>query len=232
MDIISQNDDILIVNKPAGVPSQSDMGGDADALTLAREQLRDSGEPHSLWIVHRLDRVVGGLLLLARNKSAAAKLSAAFAENKIEKKYLAVVEGRLPDGTLKDFLRRDARMGRAFVCDGGHKDAKAAELSVKTLSSVNTDKGELSLLLVTLRTGRFHQIRAQLSARGTPIVGDGKYGSRIRAQYPALFCHSLKAELLKSAVNVAILPDNRLYPWSLFESLAPFSNKSDSEDIS
>ncbi len=231
MEIVGISDDILIINKPAGIPSQSDTSGDLDAMTLAREELRREGIPDGLWLVHRLDRVVGGLMLFARSKSAAAKLSAHFSEGRIEKQYIAVVEGEISDVTLTDYIRRDARMGRAFICKRDDRDAKEAVLSVHSLASLNTERGALSLVLVSLKTGRFHQIRAQLSNHGNPIAGDGKYGSRIRAEFPALFSHRVKIKSGLPFLNVGILPDKNKYPWSVFAELAPFKKTNDGEDM-
>ena len=102
MQILHLDKNLIAVSKPCGMPSQSDPTGDKDAMTLASELLRDMGERDSLWLVHRLDRVVGGVIVFARNREAAATLSCLFAERGAKKQYLAVAEGDLSGGTLTD----------------------------------------------------------------------------------------------------------------------------------
>ena len=92
--IVFKNKNAVIIYKPPGIPSQSDLSGDPDALTLTSSLLATAGEPHELYLVHRLDRVVGGIMVLARNKKSAAALSALVSGEGIGKEYLAVVEGR------------------------------------------------------------------------------------------------------------------------------------------
>ena len=217
MQILHLDKNLIAVNKPYGMPSQSDLTGDKDAMTLASEMLRDMGERDSLWLVHRLDRVVGGVLVFARNKESAAALSALVAERGAKKQYLAVAEGALTGGTLTDLIFKDAMKNKAFVVDRMRAGVKSAELEYSTLASAECDKGARSLLLVTLHTGRFHQIRVQFSSRGTPLVGDGKYGSHDRgAVYPALFSARLSFELKGKKYDIRALPDMGEYPWSLY----------------
>ena len=112
IEIIYQNKDFIVVNKPPLVPSQSDLTGDSDAMTLASEMLKSLGENGKLWLIHRLDRVVGGLLVFARNPKSAAELSRLVRDNELYKGYLAVVEGEAPGGELVDFLYKDSRICR------------------------------------------------------------------------------------------------------------------------
>ena len=217
MQILSLDKNLIAVNKPYGMPSQSDPTGDKDAMTLASEMLREMGEKDALWLVHRLDRVVGGVLVFARNKESAAALSAIMAERSATKQYLAVAEGDLQGGVLTDLIFKDARKGKAFVVDRMRAGVKSAELEYTPLAKAQTDKGVRSLILVTLHTGRFHQIRVQLSSRGAPLVGDGKYGSHDnRSAYPALFSAHLSFELKGKRYDIRTLPDMNEYPWHLF----------------
>lgn len=218
IEIIDKTKDYVIIYKPSGIPSQSDPSGDKDAMTFCAELLRGLGESDSLFLIHRLDRVVGGLIVFARNKKSAAALSAIVAEHRLTKEYFAVVEGIAEGGIMKDYLYKDATLGKAFVTDRKRAGVKAAELAYSTLDSVKTGDRELSLVKISLKTGRFHQIRAQFASRKMPLIGDKKYGSRdFLAKSPTLFATRLAFELDGKKVDVSRSPDLTQYPWSLFE---------------
>ena len=217
VEILYKSKNAVVVYKEPGIPSQSDPSGDPDAMTLTSEHLRALGENHNLWLIHRLDRVVGGLLVFARNKKTAAVLSEYVKDRLITKEYYAVVEGDAESCTLENFLYKDARAGKSFVIDNERSGAKLARLSYATLATAETEKGKRSLIYVTLDTGRFHQIRAQLSHKGHPISGDGKYGSHDnKAKKLALMSSHLAIKLPGEQINVRRLPDREAYPWSLF----------------
>ncbi len=218
MNIIFKDKNVVAVIKPAGMPSQPDPTGDMDAMTLASDMLKNMGEQDALWLVHRLDRVVGGVLVFARNKAAAAELSARVADKSAKKEYLAVVEGECQGGILTDFLFKDAKRSKAFVVDRKRAGVKEASLECEPLSSVSTDRGVKSLVRVRLFTGRFHQIRAQLSSRGNSIVGDGKYGSHDNRCAPALFSTKLSFECCAKSYDIKALPELSEYPWALFST--------------
>lgn len=216
--IVYKNENVIIINKPGGIPSQSDMSGDKDAMTLTSELLSMQGENSSLWLVHRLDRTVGGLIAFARNKASAAELSALIASGELIKQYFAVARGTVEGGTYRDILYKDARQGKAFVISTKRQGAKEAILECEQMAVVSTSQKPLTLCKITLKTGRFHQIRAQLSARGTPLVGDKKYGGIDRlARFPALISARLSFSLFGEDIDVSILPDISEYPWSQFE---------------
>ena len=218
MEILLQSKDFIVIKKPAGMPSQHDPSGDIDAMTLASEMLKASGERGDLYLIHRLDRVVGGLLVFARNKKSAAELSKLVSGYGIGKEYLAVIDGYLDGGTLTDYLYKDARASKAFVVDKARAGVKEAVLSFEPLSRIETEKGVRTLVRITLKTGRFHQIRAQFSSRKAPICGDGKYGSKDnRSRFPALFAYKLSFDLFGKVTEVKALPDISEYPWCLFE---------------
>lgn len=218
MEILYKNKELVAVYKPAGVPSQSDLTGDLDAMALASQKLAELGEANQLWLVHRLDRVVGGVLVFARSKDVAACLSAFVGGVGMKKEYLAVVHGEAPGGHLLDYVYKDARQGKAFVVKEGKSGAKKAELEYTPIACAQTDKGILTLVRITLFTGRFHQIRVQLSSRGMSIVGDGKYGSHDnRAKMPALFASGLEFTYKKELFSISRLPDTEAYPWTLFD---------------
>ena len=171
--IIEETKDYLVFYKEAGLDSEKDA-------------------PKDCLPIHRLDKVASGLLLYGKNKEAAAALSKQLTEKKIRKRYHIVVpkgeEGKaLPEeGCFQDYLYKDSKKQKCFPVKSLRKGVKEAILRYKILE----ENGEWMLLDVELETGRFHQIRAQFSAQGFPLLGDGKYGSR-RKGTVALQCYSL-----------------------------------------
>ena len=217
-NIIFKNKSFIVVNKPVCVPSQPDPSGDKDLMSETSEYLKEIGESDALWLVHRLDRVVGGLMVFARTKDAAAKLSALCSGGLFKKEYLAVIEGEVGQGVFSDLLFKDSAKGRSYVVDRMRGGVKEGKLKYESLSCVNTDKGDRSLVKIDLITGRFHQIRCQFSHRGMPLVGDGKYGSRdAHTRTPALFAVGLSFTLGDKNYTFKALPEIDKYPWSLFE---------------
>ena len=168
MEIIYQDSDIIVVVKPARVLSTDEPGGMPE---LVRNAL---GDPKAdVRTVHRLDRVVSGLMVLARNAAAASELSRQIREDVFKKEYLAVIHGR-PDaaeGTLTDLLLRDKARKMTMVVEKPEKGAQEAILDYKVLSK----REELSRIRIDLKTGRTHQIRVQFASRGLPLVGERKY---------------------------------------------------------
>ncbi len=217
IEIVKLNKNYVVIYKPPGIPSQSDRTGDRDAMSLTAEALLTMCEKNSLWLVHRLDRTVGGLLLFARTKSSAAELSEIVREGKMTKRYLAVCEGEVIGGRYRDLLFKDATSGKAYIATTERRGVKEAELIANPIATFSTDSGARTLVDVELITGRFHQIRAQFSHRHTPIVGDGKYGSRDHGtRTPALFAYHLGFTLGERRIEATRLPDAEGYPWSLF----------------
>ena len=214
--LLHKDKNLIIVEKPVGMPSQSDPSGDVDAMTDASRLLRDAGERDELWLVHRLDRTVGGLIAFARNKRSTAELSKIVAEGKMEKLYFAVCHGIPEDGEYRDLLFKDAATAKAYVVKTARKGAKEARLTVKKLAA---DADNAALISVALDTGRFHQIRAQLSARSHPLIGDKKYGSRDGARRtPALYAYMLSFRLFGKQIKVSATPCIEEYPWNLFDT--------------
>jgi 23S rRNA pseudouridine1911/1915/1917 synthase len=216
--IVYKDKRIIAVIKPAGTPSQPDNTGTPDAMTLAERELSALGESPQLYLVHRLDLPVGGLIVFARSRSIAAKLSSLFAESGVVKEYIAVTEGECEGGRYTDYLVKNATLKRAEIAKSEKQSgAKPAALTCTPLSKIGEGKSARTLVKVELETGRFHQIRAQLSSRSTPIVGDKKYGSRdFGAHTPSLFASRVAFSLDGEKIDISAIPDVLEYPWSNF----------------
>ena len=175
------------------------------------------------YCVHRLDRAVGGVMVYARTKAAAAALGAQMQEHSFEKEYLAVVSGRpeANEGVLHDFLYKDPLKGRAFAVKSKRSGVKEAELSYKLLAAAPYEGGEASLVRVTLHTGRFHQIRCQFASRKMPLLGDGKYGSREKRCTVALMSCRIGFTDPQSGERVSFSAEpERVFPWDLFPEIS------------
>jgi len=143
-----------------------------------------------VFTVHRLDREVGGVMVYALSQKAAASMSKAVQEHRLEKIYLAVLTGvpELPEALLEDLLFHDRNRNKTYVVKRSRKGVKDAALAYKTLG----EKGQRSLVLIRLFTGRTHQIRVQFASRGLPLVGDGKYGGKAAGSKLGLWSHMLR----------------------------------------
>ena len=179
MNILYEDKDIVVAEKPAGLPVQTRNINQVDMVSILKNHLsgKTGGEPY-LGIIHRLDQPVRGILVFALNEKAAGSLSKQIAERRFEKHYYAVVEGILDSKErieLKDYIAK-TKENTAKIVNKGVKDAKEAVLFYTVLDTDAENKQ--TLLDIELMTGRFHQIRAQLSNAGFPIEGDIKYGAK------------------------------------------------------
>ena len=184
--ILHEDNHIIVVHKPAGLAVQSARIGQADLVSELKKHLAKSvGSNPYLGVIHRLDQPVEGVLVFAKNPKAAADLSKQLQSDDFCKEYVAVVCGRpeKPEGELVDFLEKENGMAVVAVPQKGKK----AVLTYRVLKEVTAQEKILSMLHITLKTGRFHQIRVQFSSRGFPLVGDHKYGSRDESPAPMLF---------------------------------------------
>ena len=209
MELLYLDNSIAVCVKPAGVLSTDEPGG---APELLRAQL---GDPTAtVCTVHRLDRVVGGALLLARTKEAASALGRQVMDGRFRKAYLAVVHGapEQPEGSFTDLLRRDKRECKTYVADAPGRDVREAISDYRLLQS----RDGLSLLYITLRTGRTHQIRAQFAAHGLPLVGDRKYGTLTDGETPiALWSHRICFYHPDTGAEMEFrLPPPEQFPWT------------------
>ncbi len=194
LDVLYLDNHLLVVNKAPGILAQADKTGDLDLFTLAKQFLKEKfGKPGNVFLglVHRLDRPVSGIMVFARTSKAAGRLSVQFRDNTPHKHYLALVEGTCSgSGTCKDYLLKEDQQVRIVPAD--HPQARYAELSWRALAH---NQG-ITLLDVSLKTGRPHQIRIQLSHRGFPVLGDMRYGARSEfdGSNIALHCYRLGIE--------------------------------------
>ena len=172
MKLLYSDKDIAVCIKPVGLDSEKQL---PEAL------IRELGG--GAFPVHRLDLNVGGVMVYARTKAAAAELSRLIQQGQMIKEYVAMVHGAPPEsGDWEDLLFKDSRRNKVFVVDRQRSGVKAARLEFTRLSA-----GDSSLVRIRLHTGRSHQIRVQFSSRGFPLVGDHKYGARDDIPSPMLF---------------------------------------------
>lgn len=213
--ILYQDDDLLLVNKPAGVLSQADSrGGDSIPARLAERGL-------PVLPVHRLDRVTGGVMVYARHEKAAAALSALVGQHEVfVKTYLAVIAGTppAPTGELTDLLYHDVRRNKSYTVRRMRRGVRQARLSYETIGTAQHGDATYSLIRVRLFTGRTHQIRVQFAARHLPLVGDATYGGQ-RGGPLALWSHRLSFPhpISNETVTASSLPDTAAFPWNLFD---------------
>jgi 23S rRNA pseudouridine1911/1915/1917 synthase len=202
IEILFEDENLLLINKPAGISSQAEKGNEDGIETILGRK------PENFFIVHRLDRRVSGLLLIAKTKDIAAKLSAQFASSEIKKKYRAVVKQKPAEetGQLEHYLIQIEKLGKSFVSDSKNPKAKIAKLKYSILVSTTN----YNLLDIEILTGRFHQIRCQLGAIGSPILGDLKYGfkrsspdgSIFLQAYFITFYHPISKSLLEFELEI------------------------------
>lgn len=207
MELIYKDTDIVVCVKPPRVLSTDEPGGVPD---LVRQALGD--EKADIRTVHRLDRVVSGLMVLARNPQAASELSRQIREDEFQKEYLAVIHGEPEEnGRLEDLLFRDKARKMTMVVDQEGKGVQPASLRYQVLQR----KNGLSRVRIQLETGRTHQIRVQFSSRGMPLVGERKYSlledpcEIALWSYRLAFAHPTTGEKMEFA-----LEPPKIYPWT------------------
>jgi 23S rRNA pseudouridine1911/1915/1917 synthase len=189
--VLYEDNHLLVVTKPAGMPVQGDESGDDSLLDLCKLYIKEKyHKPGAVFLglVHRLDRPVSGVVVFARTSKAASRLSEQFRAHTTVKKYLAICQG-VPQktGVLKDYLIRQER--HSVV--SRNQEGKLAELSF----DIRGTHHETALLEIILKTGRHHQIRVQFSSRGYSLLGDFRYGSKIKFPNRSLALHAYMLEI-------------------------------------
>lgn len=209
MKLIYQDEDIVVAIKPPRALSTDEPGGMPD---LVREAL---GNPRTdIRTVHRLDRVVSGLMVLARNPQAASELSRQIREEQFQKEYLAVVHGTPEEtaGRYCDLLVRDKARKMTLVTQIMGKDVQPASLRYETLNSTEN----MARVRILLETGRTHQIRVQFSSRGMPLVGERKYSTLNDPCEIALWSYRLGFYHPKTGEFMAFTHEPpEIYPWTI-----------------
>ena len=202
IELLYEDNNLVFCVKPVGMSSETDL-----PIAL-KEQIGSD-----IFTLHRLDTPVGGVMVYAKNKLTAAKISRKIAEKSdFQKIYLTVCEGEfeVPDGSMEDLLFKDSSKNKSFVVKKERKGVKKASLDYRVIKSVKYGEKTLSLVEVALKTGRSHQIRVQFASRKHPLLGDGKYGSKINCPI-ALFSHKIET----CGIEMIKKPSDE-FPWNVF----------------
>ena len=221
---------LAVCCKPAGCLSEAGPGRTLPALLAA--ELAGKGEAEDVFTVHRLDREVAGLSVLARTHDAASALIDQFATHTVDKEYYAVLRGAPAEAAavLEDLLYRDARKNKSYVVNRERRGVRRAKLQYRVIASAKDGAQALTLVRIRLFTGRTHQIRVQFASRQLPLVGDGRYGGRDDRCSIALFSCLLAFDHPETGRRMRFYqaPDRDAFPWNLFPreyyvSVSPFS---------
>ena len=220
--ILYEDNHIIVVLKPQGVPSCEDESKDLDMLTIIKNYIKVRDEKPGnvyLGLVHRLDRPTGGVMVYAKTSKAASRLSEQMKTGDFSKKYYAVLVGTLKEKqkTLTNYLKKNAVNNMVYVAEQGVEGSKFAELEYKVME----EKAGLSFVEITLHTGRSHQIRVQTSHIGHPVYGDMRYGgaNAVKGNL-ALWATSLSFThpVTKERLTFKIEPPKTNSPWKIFDT--------------
>ena len=222
-EVLYEDNHIIIVNKRSSDLVQGDGTGDESLDNIVRSYIKEKYKKPGdvfLGVVHRLDRPVSGCVVYARTSKALSRLSELFRTRDVKKTYWAIVTDRPPaeEGVLSNWLKKNEQQNKSYVYDKEVKGSKLAELSYLVLARSE----KYYLLEVDLRTGRHHQIRAQLAAAKCPSKGDLKYGAPRSNEGGGISLHSRKVTFMHPVKNeeisvVAPLPEDRI--WKLFSNV-------------
>lgn len=222
-EILYEDRQITVCVKLPGLLSES--GSGRNLPDLLSSHYRAQGKPDYVATVHRLDKIVGGLMVLSRDADATGKLIRAVAERQVEKEYFAVLRG-VPEkssDTLEDLLFRDSAKNKTYVVDRMRKGVRDARLDYRVLQTVTDGEQSLTLVRVHLHTGRTHQIRVQFASRGLPLLGDVRYGSKDARCDAALWSCKLAFAHPADGRRVSFYqrPPEQ-FPWTLFDRYTAF----------
>ncbi len=210
-NILYQNEILIAINKPQGMPVQSDKTGDIDLWSEVKKHVQEE-----LFLVNRLDRPVSGVVIFGKSKKAYNDLKKLWNDKELEKQYIAICEGQWKENSviLQNTIKK-GRNNKAII----HQEGKVARLQL----DANPIFDNYSLCKIKLLTGRFHQIRFQLSHSGHPIKGDVKYGARRKNNDRSIHLHCFKISLKDKWSIIAPLPDKD----NLWKQAADYLNKLD-----
>ncbi len=214
MEIVFEDKSIIVCIKPVGIQSQRESTGRESMITLLSAHCGCEVYP-----LHRLDRDVGGIMVYAKTKAAAAFLSREIAEHRFKKEYIALVHGapNPEKGEMRDLLFKDSRKNKSFVVDRMRKGVKEALLEYETLCI----RDGMAAVKVLLHTGRTHQIRVQFASRKMPLAGDRKYGGRDDFNQIGLFSYKITFThpITKETLIFKGKPENIIKDYVLEETL-------------
>lgn len=213
LNVIYEDNHIIVVEKPSGVPTQADESGVLDMQSLLKQYLKEKyNKPGNVFvgIVHRLDRNVGGIMVFAKTSKGASRLSEEIRSRRFHKRYIAILDGVLDkkEDVLEDYLLKDEKLNKVSVVHEGVGGAKYAKLDYKVIKASK----DRTMVAINLHTGRAHQIRVQFASRGHALIGDTKYG-KIKGDrillwaYEIEFKHPVKDEIVK----FSLMPDDKCY---------------------
>ena len=221
LNVLYEDNQIIVVLKPQNIPTQSDVSGSEDMLSLVKKYVKEKYQKEGeafIGLVHRLDRPTGGVMVFARNSKSAKRLTEQFKNHTTEKIYYAVTTKvvREKSKTLINYLEKNERENIVKVVPMLSSGAKKAELTYRELEN----NGQMSLLEVKILTGRSHQIRVQLSTLGYPLYGDGKYGKNKDVATKNLGLWAGKLSFIhpttKEKMVFMACPDTEKEPWKNF----------------
>lgn len=234
-EILYEDDAIAVCVKQPGVLSESGSGRNLpDALS---SYYHTQSKPDYVATVHRLDKIVGGLMVLSRSDQVTGRLIRAFSERQVKKDYYAVLRG-VPEQSydvLEDLLFRNAAENKTYVVDRMRKGVRDAKLSYRVLETVMDGEQPLTLVRIRLHTGRTHQIRVQFSSRQLPLLGDIRYGSKDARCTAALWsCRLAFAHPTDGRPVVFYQKPPEVFPWTLFtkyNAVSPFAEFCDENEV-
>ncbi|MDR3128963.1 MAG: RNA pseudouridine synthase [Tannerellaceae bacterium] len=232
MQVIYEDNHLLAVNKCCGEIVQGDRTGDEPLVETLKGYLKEKyAKPGNVFlgVPHRVDRPVSGVVLFARTSKALSRLNELFRRGEVQKNYLALVSPSptLPKGERRDWLLRNGRQNKSYVCNFGTPDAKEAILRYRTVGHTQ----RYTLLEIELLTGRHHQIRAQLTAMGCPIKGDLKYGAARSNPDGGICLHAHRIALIHPVSGISLTfeaPFPTDWPKPLCEEIIELKCKDDS----
>ena len=221
LNILYEDNHIIVVVKPFNVPSQSDITGDIDMLTLVKQYIvnkyNKKGDAY-VGLVHRLDRPTGGVMVFAKTSKAAGRLCEMIKSGDMKKRYFAVVCGTPThkSGKLTHYLKKDSKNNTVVIAPLFEEGAKYAELDYKVIDNAQG----FSLVDINLITGRSHQARVQMASLGTPIFGDMKYGADKRSKGYNLGLFAVELSFIHPTTQermvFRVFPPSDISPWKAF----------------